>query len=332
MFLTSFNQNLLRHFCTLFNSAYQFHSRVLYESICRNEDINNLQFYFFCFDDDSYNYFADLNLPNVNPIALEKLEGYLPDLKNVKSQRSLVEYFFTSTPAICKYVLENYPEVNEIVYLDADLFFFQSPEILFNEIGDSSVSIIPHRFNFINYFRNVYGIYNVGWISFKRDEEGVACLNKWYRNNLEWCFVKLTFKRYADQKYLNYWRRDFDRVHVIKNIGANVAPWNVGNYKIRLKNDVVYVDDVPLIFFHFASMKYIDQSYFTTISSYFSFVTPEIIKLIYRPYISRLQQLGFKARVSIRGRGEKSPVINRIRKMVRSFYNDAVIIDQENGK
>lgn len=316
----------MRHFCTLFNSAYQFHARLLYESICEHESIDHLQFYFVCFDDDSLHYFEKADLKNVRLITLEALEDYMPQLRQVKPQRSMAEYFFTSTPAVCKYVMENFSVVEEIVYLDADLFFFQSPEMVFNEIGEASISIIPHRFNLLNYYKNIYGFYNVGWISFKRDQEGVACLNQWYGNNIEWCFDKLTLKRYADQKYLDRWRREFKNVRVIKNIGANVAPWNIANYRVTCKAGKIFVNDVPLLFYHFASLKLIDETYYTTISSYFSFVKQEVADLIYRPYILRLYRLGYKPRVSIRL--NKGYVVKVMRKMIRHFYNDTIVVDK----
>lgn len=315
----------MRHFCSLFNSVYQFHARLLYESICANDGIDNLQFYFFCFDEESANYFKELNLANVQIISVEELEQHLPALKSVKQERSMAEYFFTSTPAICKYVFENYADVDEVVYLDADLFFFQSPEVLFHEIGESSISIIPHRFNLLNYYKNIFGYYNVGWLSFKRDKEGIACLEKWHHDTLDWCFDKLTLKRYADQKYLNYWKSGFKSVCVIKNIGANVAPWNVGNYKIHLKNKQVCVDDVPLVFYHFASLKFIEGSYYTTVSSYLSIVSKEIADLIYRPYISRLHQLGFVPRISIRL--NKNAAVTKMRRFIRRFYKDTIIVE-----
>lgn len=314
----------MRHYCSLFNSVYQFHARLLYESIIASDGISNTQFYFFCFDQESFNYFRQLNLTNVNAILSEELEQHLPQLKNVKTQRSLAEYFFTSTPAICKYVFEKYSEVDELVYLDADLCFFKSPELLFQEIGKSSVSIIPHRFNVLNYYKNIFGYYNVGWLSFKRDKEGLACLEKWHRDTIEWCFDKLTRRRYADQKYLNYWEKEFQNICVIKNKGANVAPWNVGNYRVHLKNNEVFVDNTPLVFYHFASLKFIDGSYYTTISSYLSFVSKEVVDLIYRPYLSRLHKLGFVPRTSIRL--NKNRAVTRVRKFIRLFFHDSVAV------
>ncbi len=124
---------------------------------------------------------------------------------------------------------------------------------------------------------------------------------------------------------MDYWKKDFKGVHVIKHKGANVAPWNVGNYKIVLRNKQVFVDDKPLVFYHFASLKLIDRSYYTTISSYLSFVNKEIVDFIYRPYILSLTQLGFVPRVSIRI--NKNFVVKRLRKMIRSFYKDFIIMD-----
>lgn len=311
----------MRHFCTLFNSFYQYHARVLYESISKADNAGK-RFYFFCFDDASLEYFRQYNAPDIRLIHVRELEAYLPQLHAVKPNRSIAEYFFTSTPAICKYVMEKYADVDELVYLDADLYFYQSPEILFREIGQSSVSIISHRFNLVNSFRNIYGYYNVGWISFKRDEDGLGCMNKWFENTVEWCHDKLTWKRYADQKYLNYWKNEFNNVHVIRHKGANVAPWNVGNYKVREKDGVLYVDESPLVFYHFASLKVVEGAYYTTISSYFAKVSDNIATLIYKPYISRLIGLGFVPRVSVRL--NTNPLVTRLRRMIRRFYKDSI--------
>lgn len=312
----------MKHFCTLFNSAYQFHAHLLYKSLCKNEGEDNFLIFFFCFDNDSINYFQSLNFKNVKVVSLGELESHLPELKKAKTTRSAAEYFFTSTPAICKYVFEKFDEVDQLVYLDADLFFFSSTNGLFEEIGSASVSIIPHRFNKLNYVRNIYGYYNVGWISFKNDQIGIKCLNKWYNDNLKWCYDKLRFKKYADQKYLNYWKKDFENIHIVKNIGANLAPWNVGNYKIRLIDNCVFVNNTQLVFYHYASLKYIDGAFYTTVSSYFSFLDANTRDLIYQPYIRSLVELGFKPYISIRL--NKRKIVIQLRKLIRAIFRDRI--------
>ena len=40
-------------------------------------------------------------------------------------------------------------------------------------------------------------------------------------------------------------------VKIIKNKGANLATWNIENYKIAKNEEGILVDDDPLVFFHF---------------------------------------------------------------------------------
>ena len=50
--------------------------------------------------------------------------------------------------------------------------------------------------------------------------------------------------------------RMFPRVKIIENVGANLAPWNIGNYAIDFSGDRVLIDAVhPLIFFHFQGLR-----------------------------------------------------------------------------
>jgi hypothetical protein len=47
-------------------------------------------------------------------------------------------------------------------------------------------------------------------------------------------------------------------VIVLQHKGANLVPWNVANYKIRKNKGYVWVDEKPLIFFHFHGLKKIN--------------------------------------------------------------------------
>ena len=42
--------------------------------------------------------------------------------------------------------MDKFKDINLITYLDADLLFYSSFEPIFNEIGNSSIAIIEHRF------------------------------------------------------------------------------------------------------------------------------------------------------------------------------------------
>ena len=57
----------------------------------------------------------------------------------------------------------------------------------------------------------------------------------------------------AVQKYLDTWPNRFPGVVVVRHQAANAAPWNISNYMVREDKGGVWVDEEPLIFFHFVT-------------------------------------------------------------------------------
>ena len=147
-----------------------------------------------------------LNLPNLIPIGLEEFEKDDEALRSAKENRSLVEYYFTCTPSLPLFILNRTDnKVDVVTYLDADLYFFASPEPLFVEMADASIVIIEHRYSPQLDHMRVLGIYNVGWLSFRRDPRALCCLQWWRERCLEWCHDRFENDRFADQKYLDDW-------------------------------------------------------------------------------------------------------------------------------
>lgn len=247
--------------------------------------------YAFCMDDECYNRMNELNLYGVIPVSIQQLEVYDKELASTKSNRSLVEYYFTCTPAICNYVIGNYPELDYVTYLDADLYFFSSPQAIFDEIGNASIAIVEHRFSRFGrrFIKN--GRFNVAWITFKNNAEGLMCILKYRQQCIDWCYDYLDGDKYGDQKYLDKWPQEYNRVHIIQNLGVNLAPWNLAGYNYSLKNGKVFVNDYELVFFHFAGLKQLKEGVYTTsVSSYFEFIPSLVKQFIYTRYLNVLRR------------------------------------------
>ena len=138
-----------------------------------------------------------------------------------------MEYYFTLTPSLPLYIFNHFGEVDLITYLDSDLYFFSDPKPIYDEIRTSSIAIIGHRFSSNLRHLDERGVYNVGWMSFRRDKNALDCL-EWYRERcIEWCYDRVEEYRYADQKYLDKFPKLFNEVHIIQCKGANLAPWNI---------------------------------------------------------------------------------------------------------
>jgi hypothetical protein len=242
-----------RHFCTYFDRRYLPNALALVDSLRRH--CADFRLFALCMDDASHAALRKLAIAEVTPIGLAEFEHGDQALAVAKRNRSTIEYYFTCTPSLPLFVLRHEAAVDAITYLDADLFFFADPAPLFEEIGSSAVAIIPHRFPPANTRFERYGIFNVGWLTFRRGDAALACLRWWRERCLEWCFDREEPSRFADQKYLDDWPSRFESVHVVRHKGANVASWNLANYNLTRQDGLVFVDDEPLIFFHFHHLK-----------------------------------------------------------------------------
>lgn len=291
---------MTRYFCTYFDQNYLVRGLALYRSLERH--CPSFELWILCLDSVCYQLLSRLKLTGVHLIHLEELERVDKLLYATKGTRTQIEYYFTCSPCFPAFVLSRYPSVDQIAYLDADLFFFRDPSVVFSEIETASIAIVPHRFHPALQERTQFGVYNVGWVSFRRNEQGLACLSFWREQCLEWCFARCEGDRFADQKYLDQWPNRFSNVWVIQQKGANLAPWNVANYRIWKSEAGVLVDEHPLVFYHFHHLTRMNEwVYDPGLYEYKTTLTSNIRRHIYVPYIRALQDAEQELRSAMRG-------------------------------
>lgn len=269
-------------FCTLFDKNYLLRGLALHSSLV--EHCVSFHLWILCMDEDSHKILTKLKLKFVSLIKLSEIED--KELLTVKCNRTTGEYCWTLTPSLPKYILNKYSDINLISYLDADLYFYSDPLPIFQEIEKKSIMIIPHRFASLKRFKNqVNGVYNVGMMSFRRDKDGLKCLEWWRQRCLEWCYYRFEEGKIGDQKYLDQFPVLFQNVCSLKHIGAGVGPWNIRKYKITIRDNKIYVGNMPLIFHHFADLKIYPPLRFLPSSPIDNYgeVTPNR-SIVYEPY------------------------------------------------
>ena len=93
--------------------------------------------------------------------------------------------------------------------------------------------------------------------------------SEWAKNCIEWCFQRLE-KGNMRSKIFKLWPDKYNNLKILNHKGANLAVWNVKNYSIKMKEDKIFIDDQPLIFYHFAGLKQFSKSMFkTNLGTYF---------------------------------------------------------------
>ena len=239
-------------FCTLFDANYLPRGLVMHRSL--RAVLPESRLHVFCMDDASKQLLDELAEPGLDTVTLAELERGDPDLAAVRPSRSQVEYYWTATPSVCRHVLERDPALDAITYLDADLMFFSSPRPLLDELGEDSILIVPHRFSPPWADHEKHGVYNVGWVTFRRDERGRTALAWWRDRCLEWCYAQVEETRFGDQKYLDDWPERFAGVHVLQHPGGGLGPWNVPRHRLSKHDGSITVDGERLVFFHYHAL------------------------------------------------------------------------------
>jgi hypothetical protein len=274
-----------RHFCTYFDHNYLPRGMVMLETLY--EHCPQARVHVLCLSDACRAAMEELRYPHVSLLPLADLEKADPELEAVRPARGRIDYYFTITPCLPWHLLKG-RGVEEITYLDADMMFFSSPQPLFAEAGKASVIITPHKFPPHLEALHKWGLYNVSWMTFRNTAAGLECLS-WYRKAcLEWCFDVLEENRFADQKYLDDFPVKFSGVHCMRHPGGGVAPWNVDRVKITKRHDNIYIDNLPLIFYHAQGVKrIIGPLYSSGLLPYTTKPGQRALAYILQPYIRR---------------------------------------------
>ena len=276
----------VREFCTLFDSNYLVKAVAMHRSLLRHCPAFHLTA--FCFDDEAKALLGRLRLPHLTTVGLAELEAFDPALLSTKPDRTPVEYCWTATPALPRFMLGTRADLDEITYLDADLLFFSDPEPLFAEMGSASVLITPHRFppRYAHEVKN--GVYNVQFLTFRRDGRGEHVLGWWHDRCIEWCYYRLEDGKLGDQKYLDDWPKRFEGVHVLRHRGGGLAPWNITGHRVAEREGGLWVDDDPLVFFHFYRVKLLPRGYDWQPPGYW--ISRANRRLVYDPYLAALDE------------------------------------------
>jgi len=123
---------------------------------------------------------------------------------------------------------------------------------IFAEVGNADVAITPHRFMpDIHDWGIGNGIFNAGFVYIRQTPTGIACIREWANQCIDWCSLdRQDDGRFVDQGYLNAWPQVWG-AHIIQHKGVNLAPWNQDQYQYSISGGRMYVDNVPIICYHF---------------------------------------------------------------------------------
>lgn len=278
----------VNYFCTMTGTNYLSKALVLYDSLL-NTCGDAFKLIFFAYDAETFEILKRLDYKNIIPVSIDQLETADPRLLDLKKSRSIAEYFFTCTPQVITYALAKF-DIDMVTYLDADLYFYQNPQLIIDEMAYNSVLITEHRY-YPPVDNHDHGKYCVQFMPFRNDLASKIVLETWKEQCVEWCFGYPENGKYGDQGYLNDWPEKYKNVVVSENRGVGLATWNKPGYrifseghKIRAYSEEIK-NDIDVVFYHFNSLKIYSNR---LISTGISKDDKSLFKIVYENYLNRL--------------------------------------------
>ena len=187
---------------------------------------------------------------------------------------SLVEFCTAIKPACFQYFFQQ-KKYAKVIYLDPDIYVFNSLEPVFNTLENCSILLTPHITTLQTPFIGDYpdhlfllnGTFNLGFLGLKKSAEATQLLTWWDNRLQNECFADNDKGTLTDQKWMTMLPSFFAApvMTISFDKGLNLAPWNYferkvtdvnGKYFVAARNQPNDVNQTPLVFVHFSGYDY----------------------------------------------------------------------------
>jgi hypothetical protein len=152
-----------------------------------------------------------------------------------------------------------------VFYLDPDCWVFEDLGVLIDVLPEGkSVSVVPHTLHpadsddelqIVELSSLKHGIFNLGYLLVKNDENGRSFAKWWSERLHENCTDDFSRGLFTDQRWIDLAVGYFDFIDICRHPGVDVATWNVRHRAIQRVGEYSYtVDGEALIFYHFSGV------------------------------------------------------------------------------
>lgn len=248
-----------------------------------------------------YSEYEQFEIIEAHDLGIEKFDQMV-------SQYNIIELNTSMKPFAFDYLFNNYSDAEYVMYFDPDTYVFDKLTSIEDELANSSILLTPHIYTPIefdgkypteNIFTN-YGIYNLGFLALKRSEDVQELLSWWMRRLAINCYINTYEGIFVDQLPMNYAPIFFDNVKISDNWGLNMAPWNLHERDLVLKNGQYFVNDkYQLIFYHFSNCDPNNPELLSTYYTRVGFEGHNILKQAYDDYKKELLDNNYNALTEI---------------------------------
>lgn len=146
-----------------------------------------------------------------------------------------------------------------LCYFDPDILVTGDLGTIYQRLGEADAVLTPHisapvEDGLVPGERDflLSGIYNLGFLGIAFNERTVELLEWWHRRLYRECLHAVQRGLFVDQRWMDLAPAFLDRISIYRDVGCNVAYWNLVHRTLTRTGDGWQVGTVPMRFFHFS--------------------------------------------------------------------------------
>jgi hypothetical protein len=182
----------------------------------------------------------------------------VPRLRELAAHYTVTELCTAVKPFFLAHLF-GHLDVDTLCYVDPDVFFYHPMDDVFALLGEHDIVLIPHLLDFLDddYMPDELhilrcGAYNLGFLGLARCANVNRFLHWWQGKLSSLGGVRLEEGLFVDQRWIDLVPGLFSGVHVLRDVGCNVAYWNINHRHVTRVESQLMVNGAPLRFFHFS--------------------------------------------------------------------------------
>lgn len=231
----------------------------------------------------------------------------LLDFNLMALQYTVIELNCAMKAFVANYIFDHFkPDL--LVYLDSDIWVFNSFDSVEKAMHENDLLITPHITNpypsdhFLPKERDTLrsGVYNAGFMAMRPTQNVQKFINWWMKHLQNECYYNFAEGMGVDQLWLNLVPLLFNNVGIFNNSGANVAYWNLHERSIDLINDTYVVNQTePLLFLHISGYSFENPANLSRHQNRFDLTKLPVLQLILNNYQNEVINNGYKKYISM---------------------------------
>jgi hypothetical protein len=148
------------------------------------------------------------------------------------------------------------------------MYLYNNLNVIFNNLNQYDFIITPHiRKPYIDFNGSTseeeilfVGIYNLGFFAIRNTSIGIKFIKWWEEKLKNQCYADKFDALHVDQKWLDFLPSFFpENVLIEKSPTINMASWSIHEVEFKEVNGKYYIDEDPLIIYHFSGIDILDD-------------------------------------------------------------------------